>query len=64
MILVIGHLISVKEGRADGMSDAQLFADENLATFCEEDNAGQGAVSINIQFMARLQRIWQTRPKL
>ena len=30
----IGHIISVHEGRAYGLSDAELFHDENLVAMC------------------------------
>lgn len=45
--LVIGHLISVDEGRRYGLADAELFSDENLAAFCEECNSGQGSRSLS-----------------
>ena len=33
--LVIGHIISVREGRAYGLSDAELYHDENLTAMCQ-----------------------------
>ena len=55
--LVIGHLISVHEGRELGMADTDLFADENLAAFCEEDNAGLHENSVPSHLLWRLWRL-------
>jgi hypothetical protein len=54
--LVVGHLISVAQGHELGMSDSELFADENLAAFCEECNAGQGAKSVSPRLIWRSQQ--------
>jgi hypothetical protein len=43
MPLVVGHWISVDDGKAEGLSEAELFDDENLLALCAECNAGQVA---------------------
>lgn len=55
--LVIAHLISVKEGRDMGMTDKELFDDENLAAMCEECNAGIGPRTINTRMMYQVLRV-------
>ena len=44
--LVVAHLISVCDGLKLGLSDADLFSDDNLAAMCEECNAGFGKDSL------------------
>jgi hypothetical protein len=44
--LVIGHVVSLRDGYAEGMSDAALYCDANLVALCSECNAGLGAGSI------------------
>lgn len=60
-LLIIGHLISVKDGTEIGMTDADLYDDLNLASFCEECNTGQGARSIGVILQWWLHQIWQKR---
>ncbi len=36
------HAVSVRDGYADGMSDALLYSDHNLVALCAECNAGLG----------------------
>lgn len=43
--LHIGHALSVKDGLALSLSDAQINHDDNLMALCEECNLGQGAGS-------------------
>lgn len=38
----IGHLLSVKDGRAIGATDEELWDDDNLVLECEECNLGFG----------------------
>lgn len=52
--LDVGHIVSVTEGRSLGMTDAQLFDDENLAAMCTPCNSGFNAVSINPRLFASL----------
>lgn len=54
--LVIGHLISVADDAALGLTEKQLFHDENLAAMCEEDNAGLGRNSVPARIIATLIR--------
>ena len=50
--LVVAHLISVCDGLKLGLSDADLFSDDNLAAMCEECNAGFGKDSLPPWIMA------------
>ena len=45
--LDVGHVISVKEGRALGMTDAELYSDDNLVAMCAPCNSGLGQLSLN-----------------
>lgn len=45
--LVVGHIISVKDAEGFGWSEAQIYAEENLAAMCEECNSGLGSRSLN-----------------
>jgi hypothetical protein len=47
----IGHIISVHEGRAYGLSDAELFHDDNLVAMCAECNAGQRSDTLPLPFL-------------
>jgi 5-methylcytosine-specific restriction endonuclease McrA len=42
----VGHLLSVDEGREDGLSDDALNSEENLAAMCEACNIGIGSMPI------------------
>ena len=44
--LHIGHLLSVEEGLALGLTELELNSDDNLATLCEECNLGLGSISV------------------
>lgn len=52
--LDVGHIVSVDEGRTLGMTEEQLFDDENLAAMCASCNSGFNAVSINPRLFAAL----------
>jgi hypothetical protein len=59
--LDVGHLISIDEGRALGMTDLELYHDDNLAAMCGPCNSGYGAISVNPRLLvatirARIQR--------
>lgn len=59
--LHVGHLLSVKRGLAEGMTEAELNSDENLCAMCPECNLGLGKEPVPIRFavailMARLRR--------
>ena len=43
---MIGHAVSLRDGYAEGMSDAMLYSDHNLVAMCAECNAGLGGASI------------------
>jgi 5-methylcytosine-specific restriction endonuclease McrA len=45
--LVIAHIVSLRDGYADGLSDKLLYCDANLITKCQECNAGVGDASIS-----------------
>ena len=57
--LHVGHLLSVKEGMQQGLTETQLNDDENLAAMCAECNLGLGQEAVPIRlilaiFKARL----------
>lgn len=52
--LVIGHLLSVNDAAALGLSDADTYDDENLATMCAECNSGIGRESVAARLIAAL----------
>lgn len=44
--MTVGHLVSVKDGLAAGLTDAELHDDANLAAMCESCNLGVGGASV------------------
>lgn len=44
----IGHIISVFDGRLQGMTDAELFHDDNLVVLCAQCNSGQGRKTMSL----------------
>jgi hypothetical protein len=52
----IGHIISVHQGRAFGLTDAELFHDDNLVAICAECNSGQGADTMPLPFLMAVLR--------
>lgn len=44
--LHVDHLLSVEDGLAQGLTEAQLNHLENLAAFCEECNLGKGRTTL------------------
>lgn len=42
-----GHLLSVDQGRQLGLTDAELYDDENLAAMCSACNSGYSNRSVN-----------------
>lgn len=50
--LDIGHLISVKDGLDTGLTEAQIYHDENLAAMCAPCNSGYGARTVNPRIIA------------
>lgn len=53
----IGHIISVHQGRAHGLSDAELFHDENLVAMCPECNSGQSSETLPLPFLVVALRV-------
>jgi 5-methylcytosine-specific restriction endonuclease McrA len=47
----IGHIISVQDGRAEGMTDTELFHDENLATMCDSCNSGLSSETLPLRIL-------------
>lgn len=46
VILHVGHLLSVEDGKAQGLSEKLFESDENLAVMCEGCNLGLGKTSV------------------
>ncbi len=55
--LHVAHIISVDDGKKQGLSQSDLFDDENLVAMCEECNAGQGAETLSVPFLAMVLRV-------
>jgi 5-methylcytosine-specific restriction endonuclease McrA len=59
--LHVGHLISVEQGLANGLTEVELNDPENLAATCAECNLGLGKQTVSLRmvisiFMARVGR--------
>jgi hypothetical protein len=54
-LLNVAHWISVHDGKAVGLSEAELFDD--LLVLCAECNAGQGRETLPLRFMATVLRV-------
>jgi 5-methylcytosine-specific restriction endonuclease McrA len=59
--LHVGHLVSVEQGIANGLTEVELNDPENLAAFCDECNLGMGKQTVPLRmaisiFMARIRR--------
>jgi 5-methylcytosine-specific restriction endonuclease McrA len=52
--LSVGHLLSVADGHAEGLTDAQINSDENLCAMCTECNLGQGQINASARFYMAL----------
>lgn len=50
----VGHLVSVKDGMAEGLTDAEINHQENLCALCAECNAGIGEHSITLRMILRI----------
>jgi hypothetical protein len=55
--LELGHIISVHEGRAHGLTDAELFHDDNLVAMCSQCNSGQGSATMPLPFLVAVLRM-------
>jgi hypothetical protein len=53
----IGHIISVHDGRVHGLSDAELFHDDNLVAMCPECNSGQGSETLPLPLLVAVLRV-------
>ena len=56
-----GHLISVADGERLGMTEDEIYADENLAAMCDECNIGLGSLTVNPRLI--IQAIRARRPE-
>ena len=54
--LDVGHLISVEDGKKLGMTEAELYDEENLAAMCSSCNSGYGSMSISPRILLGLIR--------
>lgn len=54
--LHVSHLLSVKDGLAYDLTEAEINSDDNLAAFCEECNLGMGAQTITPRLFAAILR--------
>lgn len=50
----IGHIISVHQGQAFGLSEAELYHDDNLVALCAECNFGQGSATLPLPLLVAL----------
>lgn len=55
--LEIGHLISVADGKAFGLTQAEIDDPINLAPMCPPCNAGQGDLTFGLAFVIRCLRV-------
>jgi len=49
--LHVGHLLSVQDGLAAGLTERELNHDENLAAMCDECNLGLGDTTLPVRFL-------------
>jgi 5-methylcytosine-specific restriction endonuclease McrA len=49
--LHVGHLLSVREGMENGLTEVELNSDENLAAFCPECNLGMGQETVPLRLV-------------
>ena len=54
--LDVGHLVSVDAGRKLGLTDAELYDDENLAAMCASCNSGLSSRPVSLRFAVALLR--------
>lgn len=57
--LVMGHIISVRDGLEIGLTDGVLYDEWNLCTMCEECNSGLGERSLHLPEALRAYHRWQ-----
>lgn len=54
--LHVDHILSVEDGLAQGLTEAQLNHLENLAAFCEECNLGKGRTTLPLYLVIAIIR--------
>lgn len=54
--LVVGHFISVADGEASGLTESELYDDENLLCLCAECNSGRGRETYPLRFLVAVLR--------
>lgn len=54
--LHVGHLLSVHDGVAGGMTEAELNDDENLAAMCDECNLGLSDTTVSVRLVIAIIR--------
>jgi 5-methylcytosine-specific restriction endonuclease McrA len=59
--LDVGHMISVDDGHALGLSDAELGSDENLAAMCASCNSGLGSETLPLRIVVAVLRARSAR---
>lgn len=52
--LHVGHLLSVKAGLVDGLTELEINSDENLCAMCAECNLGLGKKPLPVRLMVAL----------
>lgn len=52
--LHVGHVLSVADGHAEGLTDQEINNPDNLAAMCAACNLGQGSISLPPRFLAAL----------
>lgn len=52
--LHVGHVISVADGHAAGLSDAEINSPENLIAECDECNLGHGKETLPLRLMVAI----------
>lgn len=50
----VGHLLSVKDGMAEGLTDAEINHQENLCALCAECNSGIGEYSVTLRMILKI----------
>jgi 5-methylcytosine-specific restriction endonuclease McrA len=53
-LLTVGHVVSVADGHANGLTDEIINSDENLICQCGECNSGTGKRTIPLQMYVRI----------
>jgi len=62
-MLTVGHVVSVKDGHAAGLTDDVINSDENLICQCAECNSGTSSRTIPLRMYVRI-LVARTQPSL